>query len=122
MHPIGKQLRKETNVTQVLTFIVDTAQETINAAMTAAVDVIHKAGDTVREIRIMDDSGEVKVDPVAVATVPAPGTVPVEEPEATPEPVEPVSETPEVPVDTPPNPTEVSATDTPTSDTPTTTA
>lgn len=111
---------------KVLTFIIDTADQTLDSAMAALINEVHSLGHTVREVRVTDDTGESKVPVNTIAGVnPPDATPPVEEPPATtPEPA-PVDPTPDptpsdpspsdstdvpdapvdVPVDTPPTPT-----------------
>jgi hypothetical protein len=82
---------------KIISFIVDTVETDLEAVLAAAIDKIHIAGATIKEIRLTDDSGETKVpvNTVAGVTVPEPVTdVPVEEP--------PVEEPPvDAPVDPP---------------------
>ncbi len=96
---------------KVLTIIFDTVEADLDPIIAAAIDEIHKAGHSIKEIRLTDDSGEVKVptNQVAGVTVHVPvtadnptGDVPAPPAET---PVDaPVSETipdPNLPTDTP---------------------
>jgi hypothetical protein len=78
---------------KVLTFIIDTLEPELDAIFAAAIDEIHKAGHSIREIRLTTDAGEEKVpvNTVAGVTVPVPvtadnptGALPTPPPEVTP--------------------------------------
>lgn len=90
---------------KVITFVIDTLEPKLDAILAAAIDEIHLAGHKIREIRIADDSGEVKVAPNTVEGVTLSEPV---DPTTEPAPVEPTPapvETP--PEDVPVDPTEV---------------
>jgi hypothetical protein len=57
---------------KVLTLVFDTVEADLDHIIAAAVNEINSAGHTLKEIRVADDSGEVKVPPNTVAGVTPP--------------------------------------------------
>lgn len=108
---------------KVLTIIVDTAEQSLDSALSAAINELHSLGHSVKEVRVTDDTGEAKVPLNTIEGVDLPP-----EPEPAPEPpattpvtadVTPTPPTeaaipdPNLPVDVPPDPTSVTPSDTP---------
>jgi outer membrane biosynthesis protein TonB len=110
---------------KVISVVIDTADDDLHHALAPLVDELHKSGHVVRQVRIMDDSGETVIPVNTIAGVTVPEPVVPEEPQPEPEEeapqpeVEPAPEpepepepTPEpdaVPEDTPVDPTVVTA-------------
>lgn len=68
---------------KVISFVINAAEEELNHVLAAAINELHKGGNTVHEVRVMSDTGERKIPPNTVpgVTEPAPSsTAPVETP------------------------------------------
>lgn len=95
---------------KIITLVIDTLEQSLDSVLAAAINEVHTLGHTVKEVRVTDDSGEVKVPLNTIEGVTVTEPVPQVTVPAEPTPEEPPAEAP--PVDAPVDPTQPPVDDT----------